>query len=77
MFQKMALIDTFSNICAVADDTAVTLRAKYVTQIGNHFTNFEGATYFGDETAYRLRRRPFYRPNFKRRVSFDCSTDGR
>ena len=51
---KNGFIDTFSNISAVADDTAVTLRAKYVTQIGNHFTNFEGATYFGDETAYRL-----------------------
>ena len=37
-------IDTFSNISSVADETAVTLRAKYVTQIGNHFTNFEGAT---------------------------------
>ncbi len=41
---------------AVGDDTALSLRAKYVTQIGNHFTNFEGLTYFGDETAYRLGR---------------------
>jgi hypothetical protein len=32
---KNGFIDTFSNISAVADDTAVTLRAKYVTQIGN------------------------------------------
>lgn len=67
---KNGFIDTFSNISAVADDTAVTLRAKYVTQIGNHFTNFEGATYFGDETAYRLGADLYIDPTLSVGVSF-------
>ncbi len=51
----------------IGDDTAATLRAKYVTQIGAYdFANFEGVTYFADETAYRSRCRSLYRPNFKR-----------
>ena len=49
---KNGFINTFSTSTAVADDTAVTLRAKYVTQIGNHYTNFEASSAFGDETAY-------------------------
>lgn len=49
---KNGFINTYSTASAVADDTAVTLRAKYVTQIGNHYTNFEASSAFGDETAY-------------------------
>ena len=67
-------IDTFSNISSVADETAVTLRAKYVTQIGNHFTNFEGATYFGDETAYRLGADLYIDPTLSVGVSFMDTT---
>ncbi len=48
----------------------MTLRAKYVTQIGNHFTNFEGATYFGDETAYRLGADLYIDPTLSVGVSF-------
>lgn len=71
---KNGFIDTFSNISAVADDAAVTLRAKYVTQIGNHFTNFEGATYFGDETAYRLGADLYIDPTLSVGVSFMDTT---
>jgi hypothetical protein len=71
---KNGFIDTFSNISAVADDTAVTLRAKYVTQIGNYFTNFEGATYFGDETAYRLGTDLYIDPTLSVGVSFMDTT---
>ena len=71
---KNGFIDTFSNISAVADDTAETLRAKYVTQIGNHFTNFEGATYFGDETAYRLGADLYIDPTLSVGVSFMDTT---
>ena len=71
---KNGFIDTFSNISAVADDTAVTLRAKYVTQIGNYFTNFEGATYFGDETAYRLGADLYIDPTLSVGVSFMDTT---
>lgn len=71
---KNGFIDTFSNISAVADDTAVTLRAKYVTQLGNHFTNFEGATYFGDETAYRLGADLYIDPTLSVGVSFMDTT---
>ena len=71
---KNGFIDTFSNISAVADDTAVALRAKYVTQIGNHFTNFEGATYFGDETAYRLGADLYIDPTLSVGVSFMDTT---
>lgn len=71
---KNGFIDTFSNISAVADDAAVTLRAKYVTQIGNHFTNFEGATYFGDETAYRLGADLYIDPTLSVGVTFMDTT---
>lgn len=49
---KKGFINSYSAATALADDTALTLRAKYVTQIGNHFTNFEASTAFGDDTAY-------------------------
>lgn len=71
---KNGFIDSFSNMAAVADDTAVTLRAKYVTQIGNHFTNFEGVTYFGDETAYRLAADLYIDPTLNVGVSFMDAT---
>ncbi|WP_180081424.1 putative porin [Acinetobacter sp. YH12201] len=71
---KNGFIDTFTNIASVADETAVTLRAKYVTQIGNHFTNFEGATYFGDETAYRLGADLYLDPTLSVGISFADST---
>lgn len=71
---KNGFIDTLTNIASVADETAVTLRAKYVTQIGNHFTNFEGATYFGDETAYRLGADLYLDPTLNVGISFADST---
>lgn len=49
---KKGFINSYSTTTALADDTALTLRAKYVTQIGNHFANFEASTAFGDEAAY-------------------------
>ncbi|WEI19536.1 putative porin [Acinetobacter proteolyticus] len=49
--------NTLSNAAIVSgenDDTAVSLRAKYVSQIGGYYTNFEALSYIGDETTYRL-----------------------
>ncbi|MEX5443837.1 putative porin [Acinetobacter schindleri] len=64
----------FLNALTVGDDTAVSLRAKYVTQIGNHYTNFEGLTYIGDETTYRLAADLYIDPTFSVGVSLADST---
>ena len=63
-----------ANATTVGEDTAVSLRAKYVTQIGNHFTNFEGVTYFGDETNYRLGADLYIDPTLSVGVSFADTT---
>ena len=71
---KIGFASTLGYGVAVGEDTAVSLRAKYVTQIGNHFTNFEGVTYFGDETAYRLAADLYIDPTLSVGVSFADST---
>ena len=63
------------NQLTVGEDTAVSLRAKYVTQIGNHFANFEGLSYFGDETTYRLGADLYIDPTLSVGVSFADSTE--
>ena len=66
-----------SNALTVGDDTALSLRAKYVTQIGNHFTNFEGLTYIGDETTYRLAADLYIDPTLSVGLSIaDSTADG-
>lgn len=62
------------NQVTVGEDTAVSLRAKYVTQIGNHFANFEGLSYFGDETTYRLGADLYIDPTLSVGVSIADST---
>ena len=62
------------NQLTVGEDTAVSLRAKYVTQIGNHFANFEGLSYFGDETTYRLGADLYIDPTLSVGVSIADST---
>lgn len=63
-----------SNTATIGEDTAVSVRAKYVTQIGNHFTNFEGLSYIGDETNYRLGADLYIDPTLSVGVSFADST---
>jgi Putative general bacterial porin len=63
------------NAVTVGDDTALSLRAKYVTQIGNNFANFEGLTYFGDETTYRLGADLYIDPTLSVGVSIADSTE--
>jgi len=46
-----------------------------VTQIGNHFANFEGLTYFGDETTYRLGADLYIDPTLSVGVSIADSTE--
>ena len=43
-------------------------------QIGNYFTNFEGLSYFGDETSYRLGADLYLDPTLSLGVSFADST---
>lgn len=64
----------FANSINAGEDTAVSLRAKYVTQIGNYFTNFEGLSYFGDETTYRLGADLYLDPTLSLGMSFADST---
>ena len=54
---KYGFVTNVSNAAVVSgdnDDTAVSLRAKYVSEVAGFYTNFEGVTYIGDETSYRL-----------------------
>lgn len=46
-----------------------------MTQIGNHFANFEGLTYFGDETTYRLGADLYIDPTLSVGVSIADSTE--
>ncbi|MDA3559022.1 putative porin [Acinetobacter sp. AOR15_HL] len=74
---KYGFITSLSNSAAVTgedDDTAVTLRAKYVTQISGFYTNFEGQTYIGDETTYRLGADLYLDPTLSIGASFADST---
>lgn len=63
-----------ANAVSVGDDTAVSLRAKYVTQIGGYYTNFEGLSYIGDETTYRLGADLYIDPTLSVGVSLADST---
>jgi hypothetical protein len=67
---------TMSVVDAGDNKTAGTFRAKYVTQIGNYWTNFEGSTIFGDETSYRLGADFYFNPTLSLGVSYaDSSAD--
>ncbi|CAI3143217.1 hypothetical protein MWMV2_MWMV2_02267 [Acinetobacter oleivorans] len=74
---KYGFITSVTNATAVTgedEDTAVTLRAKYVTQISGFYTNFEGQTYIGDETTYRLGADLYLDPTLSIGASFADST---
>ncbi|MCH7335726.1 putative porin [Acinetobacter sp. NIPH 2699] len=74
---QYGFITTYSNAAAVSgedEDTAVTLRAKYVSQIAGFYTNFEGQTYIGDETTYRLAADLYLDPTLSVGISFADST---
>ncbi|MFW1837846.1 putative porin [Acinetobacter gyllenbergii] len=69
--------NTLSNAAIVSgenDDTAVSLRAKYVAQIGGYYTNFEALSYIGDETSYRLGADLYLDPTLSVGISFADST---
>ncbi|NNP77065.1 putative porin [Acinetobacter sp. Ac_3412] len=69
--------NTLSNAAIVSgenDDTAVSLRAKYVSQIGGYYTNFEALSYIGDETTYRLGADLYLDPTLSVGISFADST---
>ena len=72
---QIGFINSFTNVWTAEDDTIATLRAKYVTQIGNYYTNFEGATYFADEKVYRLGADLYIDPTLSVGVSFADSTE--
>lgn len=74
---KYGFMTTFANAAIATGedgDTAATIRAKYVTQIGNHFANFEAHTYIGDETTYRLGADLYLDPTLSIGASFADST---
>ncbi|TCB49357.1 putative porin [Acinetobacter sp. ANC 4779] len=71
---KQGFINTYSATSALADDTALTLRAKYVTLIGNHYANFEASTAFGDETTYGLAADLYIDPTLSVGVSVNDAT---
>ncbi|QER38318.1 putative porin [Acinetobacter suaedae] len=74
---KYGFITNLNNAAIVSgedDDTAVSLRAKYVTQLGGYYTNFEAQSYFGDETIYRLAADLYLDPTLSVGVSIADST---
>lgn len=71
---KKGFVNAYSTATALADDTAVTLRAKYVTLIGNHFANFEASTAFGDENAYGVAADLYIDPTLSVGVSINDAT---
>lgn len=74
---QYGLLPNISNAAIVSgedDDTAVSLRAKYVTQINGFYTNFEALSYIGDETTYRLGADLYLDPTLSFGLSFADST---
>ena len=51
---QLGFISTVGAIGAAGEDTAATLRAKYVTRLANNDVNFESKFLIGEETAYRF-----------------------
>lgn len=51
---QLGLISTVGATGAAGEDTAATLRAKYVTRLANNDVNFESKILIGEETAYRF-----------------------
>jgi hypothetical protein len=74
---KYGFVTNISNAAVVSgdnDDTAVSLRAKYVSEVAGFYTNFEGVTYIGDETSYRLAADLYLDQTLSVGVSFADST---
>lgn len=74
---KYGFVTNVSNAAVVSgdnDDTAVSLRAKYVSEVAGFYTNFEGVTYIGDETSYRLAADLYLDQTLSVGVSFADST---
>ena len=74
---KYGFITNLNNAAIVSgeeDDTAVSLRAKYVTQLGGYYTNFEAQSYFGDETTYRFAADLYLDPTLSVGVAIADST---
>ena len=71
---KNGLSSTIGYATAVGEDTAATLRAKYLTQIGGFSTNFEAQVAAGDETAYKLGADLYLDPTLSVGASFANST---
>ncbi|MEC7118733.1 MAG: putative porin [Pseudomonadota bacterium] len=51
---KYGTLTSLGAVASAGNDTAATLRAKYVTKFGTNDVNFEGNILIGDETAYRV-----------------------
>ena len=51
---QLGFISTVGVAAAAGEDTAATLRAKYVTRLANNDVNFESKILIGEETAYRF-----------------------
>ncbi|MDF2416227.1 putative porin [Acinetobacter beijerinckii] len=74
---KYGFVTNFNNAAVVSgenDDTAVSLRAKYVSEIAGYYTNLEAQTYIGDETTYRLGADLYFDPTLSIGISFADST---
>lgn len=74
---QYGFINNLSNAALVSgdnNDTAVSLRAKYVSQIGGYYTNLEALSYIGDETSYRLGADLYLDPTLSIGLSFADAT---
>lgn len=53
-FAKYGTLTSVGTVLSAGEDTAVTLRAKYVYKVGTNDVNLESNLVIGDETAYRV-----------------------
>lgn len=71
---KLGFVSTLGSAFAAGEDTAVTLRTKYVGKVGNNDVNLEAQALFGDETAYRLAGDLYLDPTLSVGVSYADSS---
>lgn len=71
---KYGTLTSLGAVGSAGEDTALTLRAKYVYKVGANDVNLEGNIVAGDETAYRVAADLYLDPTLSIGASFADST---
>lgn len=73
-FAKLGFVSSYGSSEAAGEDTAVTLRTKYVGKVGSNDINLEAQALFGDETAYRVAGDFYFDPTLSVGISYADSS---